>query len=264
MADWDTVFSGIQTGSNVLNSFITNGLNISNHILSRKQFQLQRDSFEWQKNYDMNQTQIRVDDMAKAGLNPILAAGSAGGSSVSGVSATPATPVQPHNNDFQSLIELGMQKRQLNLQDKIASESNKTAESVAETKAESDKEVARLYNETARLNAQLNAQTQTSIATANNEAMAEVRFAEARHFNGLADKQDWQNAYNALFHRYDGNPGSVIGFLDSGKNEVASWLGVGIDKAAEFIKWVKEKIRENSRTPKSEFDLGSKRSTGGR
>lgn len=247
MADPDMIFSGIQTTQNVIDSWIRNGLNLANYGLSKRQMQLQEKAFDWQKYYDQNQTQIRVDDMAKAGLNPVLAAGSAGASAVSGVSASPATPVAGHGQDFQSLIDSIMQNKQLKQQKTIADDANETAKDIAETKAESEEKVAELNAQTSAQNAALNAQTQTAIAAANNEALKGVRGAQERHFNGLADKEDWQNAYNALYGRYDGNPKSIISYLDSSAMQVAGWLGVGIDKAREFIKWAKDKIKDSQK-----------------
>ena len=194
----------IDSTQNVINSWITNGLNIANHVQSKKQLQLQEKAFEWQKYYDQNQTQIRVDDMAKAGLNPILAAGSAGATGVSGVSASPSTPASSPQGNLSSLVETLMQKEQLKQQAALAREANQTAKDVAETKAESDEKIAELNAATSASNAALNAQTQTQIATANNDALAGLRGAQARMYGSMSDKQDWQNTWNEFFGNYDG------------------------------------------------------------
>lgn len=218
---------------------------------SDRQLDLQEDSFEWQKNYDLNQTQIRVDDMAKAGLNPILASGSAGSSSVSAQSAQIPAQTQIDTSFFSKLPEFKLQRDQMKQDQAIAKENNETSKEVAKTNAESAKEVAEIQAETAKINAQLNAETQTSIATSNNEALAGVRGAQEKMYGSMTTKSDWQNAWNSYNGSYDGPASTPIQYFEQGQSKLASAVdnfinfvkdSVPADKVGDFKKWLKDKF----------------------
>lgn len=227
----------ISAVNDVKQGYWQNAFNLINTVQSIKQNKLQREAFEWQKNYDLNQTQIRVDDMAKAGLNPILAAGSAGASSVSGVSAQNAS-ADVSFGQLNALKELDLQKTQLKSESEIAKESNETAKEVAETNAKASKEVAEIQADTAKANAQLNAQTQSAIATANNDALKGVRDAQVRLYGSMSDKQDWQNSWNQTMHHYDGPINSPYGLVDNYTNQLT-------ESGKEFFKSMFQKMKSH-------------------
>lgn len=220
----------LSAANDIKQGYWQNAFNIINAVQSVRQNKLQREAFEWQKYYDQNQTQIRVDDMAKAGLNPILAAGGAGASSVSGVSAQNVN-AEVGLGQLNALKELDLQESQLKSQNKIAEESNETSKEVAETNAESAKAVAEIQAKTAETNAKLNAETQTAIATANNDALSDLRGAQTRSYNAESEKTEWQNAYNALLETYNGNPSSVAGFVHDWAARLSRQFGRAVDSA---------------------------------
>lgn len=244
------VGSIISAANDVKQGYWQNAFNIINSVQSIRQNKLQRDALEWQKYYDLNQTQIRVDDMAKAGLNPILAAGGAGSSSVSGVSAQNVN-AEVGFGQLNALKELDLQESQLKSQNEIAKESNETSKEVAETNAKSAKEVAEIQADTAKINAKLNAQTQTAIATANNEALAGVRGAQEKMYGSMTTKSDWQNAWNSYNGSYDGPASTPIQYFEQGQSKLASAVdnfinsvkdSVPADKVGDFKKWLKDKF----------------------
>ncbi|MBD5433581.1 MAG: hypothetical protein HDR35_04725 [Treponema sp.] len=248
--------SVISAANDVKQGYWQNAFNLINTTQSIRQNKLQREAFEWQKYYDLNQTQIRVDDMAKAGLNPILAAGSAGATGVSGVSAQNAS-TDVAFGQLNALKELDLQKTQLKSENEIAKESNETAKEVAETNAKASKEVAEIQADTAKANAQLNADTQSAIATANNDALKDVRSAQSRYDNAMSDKQEFENEFVRQYNKLTGrlhSSKSVIEFLDNGATSVAAWLGTSVEFAKKFIKNAK-KMAKKGITDLSQIDL---------
>lgn len=253
MANASAIFAGIDTTQKVIDSWINHGLNFANYGLSKKQMQLQEKAFEWQKYYDQNQTQIRVNDFAKAGLNPILASGSSGGSSVSGVSASLAQPTSSPADYTGNLVQTLMQKKELEQTKQLAADKNSTEKVIADKRIEADKQIASqraetdkyiadLNSATARLNAETNAASQERIATANNEAQKELRSALAAFHNSQRDKQDWQNLYNTINGLYDGNESSIIAFLQSGSHKVAGWLNIGVEEASKLLAKIRDSL----------------------
>lgn len=246
-----SVGSIISAANDVKQGYWQNAFNLINTAQSIKQNKLQREVFEWQKYYDQNQTQIRVDDMAKAGLNPILAAGSAGATGVSGVSAQNAS-TDVAFGQLNALKELDLQKTQLKSENNIAKESNETAKEVAETNAKASKEVAEIQAETAKANAQLNAATQSDIATANNAALKGVRGAQERSYNADSEKTEWQNTYNKLLETYNGNPSSVAGFVHDWASRLSLQFGRKVD-SSEVGKVLADKLHKSGKVSNAFF-----------
>lgn len=237
----------IGAAATAVNSIVNAGVNGANNDRS---FGLANRSQEWQKYYDLNQTQIRVDDMAKAGLNPLLAS-PGGASSVGSQSATPVQSNLGLGDSVGELVKALGQDSELKQQRQISSDNNKTAKDIAETNAEASKEVAEIQAETAKANAQLNAETQSAIATANNEAQSELRSAEAYLKSVQGDKLNYQHLYNILLGLYDGPSSGFSGFLHDNANRITTVFANG-DKQpflTGFQKYV------NSRLHRKVFDV---------
>lgn len=259
MADPSTIFAAIETTQKVVDSWINHGLNFANYGLSKRQMQLQENAFKWQKYYDENQTQIRVNDFAKAGLNPILASGSNGGSSVSGVSASPAQPTASPSDYAGNLISALVADKQIKNASNLADEKNTTDKDIASKKIESDeriakdknetdKEIAEIESTTSRINNESTNRTQSDIATANNEAQKAVREADAYLKKVQGDKIDWQNLYNLIFKYYDGDPTTMTAIVSDIRTKLSSLFPNYI--VDQYDARIRDKIKKKIFSPK--------------
>ena len=220
--------------NNVKQGYWQNAFNIINAVQSIRQNKLQKEAFEWQKYYDQNQTQIRVDDFAKAGLNPILASGATGASSVSGVSAQNVN-AQVDSGQLDKLADMLDAKEQRAADKEISDDSLKT-----------QKDIAKIQSDTAKSVAETNARTQETIATLNNEAQSGVRTSQQRFNDANSDKLEFENEYTRLYNKLTGRldtPKTVAEIVSAGADKISAWLGVGVDKAKDFIDWLKRKDR---------------------
>jgi len=209
MDPWSMALGGIAgMGSGVLNYFGNQQTNESNQFISSVNNAFNADQAQINRNFQeyMSNTayQRSMSDMAKAGLNPILAATKGGASTPSGAAAS-ANPIPAQNTKpgdilssmASSALDAGRLSMQANMQeaDIALKQSQKTAaEASSAASIASAKEAAA---KTATLNARL---------------PGEAAESEVKAVRGKYDKD--AAGYDAIFNRVQSGLGAANSALD--------------------------------------------------